>query len=192
MSSQNIDQLLVERVQKGDKRAFNLLVQKYQHKVINIIMRYVKSQTEAQDVAQETFIKAYRGMANFRSDSSFYTWLYRIAVNASKDHITAQIRRRAGLEVDADDAEFFAGNEIMHDNHSPESLISTEEIKHKLFDYIDTLPEELREVLRMREFEEMSYEEIAEIMGCPLGTVRSRLFRARQAVDAMLKPLLQK
>lgn len=192
MSEQTLDQKLVERVQQGDKRAFDLLVQKYQHKVLNLITRYVKNPTEAQDVAQEAFIKAYRALANFRGESAFYTWLYRIAVNTSKNYLTAQSRRPPASDVDAQDAEFYNGGEALHENSSPEREALTDEIRSEAFDAIEELPDELKTAIRLREFEGLSYDEIAQVMGCPVGTVRSRIFRAREAVDKRLQPLLQR
>lgn len=191
MSEQSLDQKLVERVQQGDKRAFDLLVQKYQHKVINLISRYVKNPAEAQDVAQEAFIKAYRALANFRGESAFYTWLYRIAVNTSKNHLTAQGRRPPTSDVDAQDAEFYDGGHVMHETATPERVALTDEIRAEVFGTIEGLPDELKTAIRLREFEGMSYDEIAEVMECPVGTVRSRIFRAREAIDKRIQPLLQ-
>lgn len=191
MSEQSLDQKLVERVQQGDKRAFDLLVQKYQHKVLNLITRYVKNPSEAQDVAQEAFIKAYRALATFRGDSAFYTWLYRIAVNTSKNYLTSQGRRPPASDVDAQDAEFYDGGEVLHETATPEGMALTDEIRQEVFGTIEDLPDELKTAIRLREFEGMSYDEIAEVMECPVGTVRSRIFRAREAIDKRLRPLLE-
>ncbi len=192
MSEQSLDQKLVERVQQGDKRAFDLLVQKYQHKVINLILRYVKNPTEAQDVAQEAFIKAYRALATFRGDSAFYTWLYRIAVNTAKNYLTTQGRRPPSSDVDAQDAEFYEGGEALHEVSTPERVALSDEIRNEVFQTIEELPDELRTAIRLREFEGLSYDEIAQVMECPVGTVRSRIFRAREAIDKRLLPLLQR
>ena len=191
MSGQITDQQLVERVQQGDKNAFNLLVQKYQGKVINLICRYVRNQSDAADVAQETFIKAYRGLANFRSDSTFYTWLYRIAVNTSKNHIVAQDRRAPLDDINAQDAEYHDGSDALKEVASPERLLLSEEIQDIVFATLEELPEELRLAISLRELEGMSYDEIAHVMECPVGTVRSRIFRAREAIDKQLQPLLE-
>ena len=192
MSEQSIDQKLVERVQQGDKRAFDLLVQKYQHKVMNLITRYVRNPAEAQDVAQEAFIKAYRALATFRGESAFYTWLYRIAVNTAKNHLTSMGRRPPASDVDAQDAEFYDGGQAMHEVANPEREALSDEIREEIFAAFEDLPEELRTAIRLREFEGLSYEEIAEVMACPVGTVRSRIFRARETIDKRLGPLLQR
>lgn len=191
MSGQISDQQLVERVQCGDKNAFNLLVQKYQGKVINLISRYLRNQADVADVAQETFIKAYRALANFRGESAFYTWLYRIAVNTTKNHIAAQSRRSVMNEVDVDDANFYDGSEALKEFASPERLLLSDEIKKVIFETLDSLPNELRMAISLRELDGMSYEEIAQVMECPVGTVRSRIFRAREAIDKQLQPLLE-
>ena len=192
MSEQSIDQKLVERVQQGDKRAFDLLVQKYQHKVMNLITRYVRNPAEAQDVGQEAFIKAYRALATFRGESAFYTWLYRIAVNTAKNHLTSMGRRPPASDVDAQDAEFYDGGQAMHEVANPEREALSDEIREEIFAAFEDLPEELRTAIRLREFEGLSYEEIAEVMACPVGTVRSRIFRARETIDKRLGPLLQR
>lgn len=192
MSEQNIDQKLVERVQKGDKNAYNLLVKKYQQKVLNLISRYVKNQSDVPDIAQEAFIKAYRALPNFRGESAFYTWLYRIAVNSAKNHLVSSGRRPPGSDVDVDDAEFYDSGDALRENASPERLMLSEEIRNIVFDTIEKLPDDLRIALNLREMDGLSYEEIASIMDCPVGTVRSRIFRARDAVDKKIKPLLQR
>lgn len=192
MSEQSIDQKLVERVQQGDKRAFDLLVQKYQHKVANLIARYVKNPAEVQDVAQEAFIKAYRALGNFRGESAFYTWLYRIAVNSAKNYLVSQGRRPPAADVDAQDAEFYEGGEVLHEVATPEREALSDEIRQVLFEAIENLPDDLRTAITLRELEGMSYEEIAGVMECPVGTVRSRIFRARETIDKRLQPLLQR
>jgi len=191
MSEINVDQKLVERVQRGDKSAFNLLVTKYQHKVANLVSRYVKNQSDVPDIVQEAFIKAYRALPNFRGDSAFYTWLYRIAVNCAKNHMVASNRKPPGSDIEVEDAEVYDSGEALRENASPEKLLLTNEIKKVVFDTIEQLPEDLRTAINLRELEGLSYEEIASIMECPVGTVRSRIFRARDAVDKKIRPLLQ-
>jgi len=190
VSEANVDQLLVERVQKGDKRAFDLLIQKYQHRIVSLVSRYVSDPSEAQDVAQEAFIKAYRAVKRFRGDSAFYTWLYRIAINTAKNWIVAKNRRPPNSDIDAVDAEQYAISDRMREISTPESELLREEIEHTVFDTIAKLPEDLRTAIMLREMDGMSYEEIATTMECPIGTVRSRIFRAREAIDEKLKPLL--
>ncbi|MFT5756615.1 MAG: RNA polymerase sigma-70 factor (ECF subfamily) [Alteromonadaceae bacterium] len=191
MSEQNVDQKLVERVQAGDKNAFNLLVTKYQHKVANLVSRYIKNHSDVPDIVQEAFIKAYRALPNFRGDSAFYTWLYRIAVNCAKNHTVASGRKPPGSDVEIEDAEIYDSGDALRENASPEKLLLTSEIKKVVFDTIGQLPEDLRTAINLRELEGLSYEEIAVIMECPVGTVRSRIFRARDAVDKKIRPLLQ-
>ncbi|MCL7461257.1 RNA polymerase sigma factor RpoE [Pseudomonas sp. NW5] len=191
MLIQEADQQLVERVQRGDKRAFDLLVLKYQHKVLGLVVRFVHDAHEAQDVAQEAFVKAYRALGNFRGESAFYTWLYRIAVNTAKNHLVARGRRPPGSDVSAEDAEFFEGDHALKDIETPERALLRDEIEATVHRAIAALPEELRRALTLREFEGLSYEEIASVMQCPIGTVRSRIFRAREAIDKVLQPLLQ-
>ncbi|MGI2067172.1 RNA polymerase sigma factor RpoE [Shewanella sp. MF08487] len=191
MSGQLSDQQLVERVQQGDKNAFNLLVLKYQSKVISLISRYVRNQADVADVAQEAFIKAYRALPNFRGESAFYTWLYRIAVNTAKNYLVSQGRRTPANDVDAEDAEYYEGSDALKEFASPERLLLSEEIKKVIFDTLETLPEELRMAISLRELDGMSYEDIAIVMECPVGTVRSRIFRAREAIDKKLQPLLE-
>jgi RNA polymerase sigma-70 factor (ECF subfamily) len=181
MSDQNLlDEQLVERVQRGDKNAFNLLVRKYQHKVVNLVARYVNNPGDVPDVAQEAFIKAYRALPTFRGESAFYTWLYRIAVNTAKNYLTSQGRRPPSSDVEADEAEYYGGGEALQEVATPENLALTDEIKRTVFTAIEALPEDLRTAITLREMEGLSYEEIAEIMDCPVGTVRSRIFRARK------------
>lgn len=192
MSDQNLlDEQLVERVQRGDKNAFNLLVRKYQHKVVNLVARYVNNPGDVPDVAQETFIKAYRALPTFRGESAFYTWLYRIAVNTAKNYLTSQGRRPPSSDVEADEAEYYGGGEALQEVATPENLALTDEIKRTVFTAIEALPEDLRTAITLREMEGLSYEEIAEIMDCPVGTVRSRIFRAREAIDKKLQPLIE-
>ncbi|WP_421229773.1 RNA polymerase sigma factor RpoE [Aeromonas enteropelogenes] len=192
MSDQNLlDEQLVERVQRGDKAAFNLLVKKYQHKVVNLVARYVNNPGDVPDVAQEAFIKAYRALPTFRGESAFYTWLYRIAVNTAKNYLTSQGRRPPSSDVEADEAESYGGGEALQEVSTPENLALTDEIKRTVFASIEALPEDLRTAITLRELEGLSYEEIAEIMDCPVGTVRSRIFRAREAIDKKLQPLIE-
>ncbi|MDE2307320.1 MAG: RNA polymerase sigma factor RpoE [Xanthomonadaceae bacterium] len=185
-----LDRALVERVQHGDKRAFDLLVRKYQHKVVGLVSRYVKTHAESEDIAQEAFIRAWRAIGSFRGDSAFYTWLYKIAVNTAKNHLVALGRRPPAGDIDADDAAFMAGTERMQDNATPERELMRQEIEQSVFSTVQALPEELRTAITLREVEGLSYDEIAEAMGCPIGTVRSRIFRAREAIDVKLRPLL--
>ncbi|TLU59906.1 RNA polymerase sigma factor RpoE [Thalassotalea litorea] len=192
MSEQNVDQMLVKQVQNGDKNAFNLLVQKYQQKVMNLVSRYVKNQADVADVTQEAFIKAYRAIGNFRSESAFYTWLYRIAVNTAKNHLLAGSRKPPGSDIEVEDAQMYDSGDALRENASPERMILTDEIRQLIFTTIEQLPEELRTAINLRELDGLSYEEIANIMECPVGTVRSRIFRARDAVDKKIKPLLQR
>ena len=192
MSDQNLlDEQLVERVQRGDKNAFNLLVKKYQHKVVNLVARYVNNPGDVPDVAQEAFIKAYRALPTFRGESAFYTWLYRISVNTAKNYLTSQGRRPPSSDVEADEAEYYGGGEALQEVATPENLALTDEIKRTVFAAIEALPEDLRTAITLREMEGLSYEEIAEIMDCPVGTVRSRIFRAREAIDKKLQPLIE-
>ena len=193
MSDQNsIDQQLIERIQRGDKNAFNLLVRKYQHKVISLVSRYVNNPGDVPDVAQEAFIKAYRAIPEFRGESAFYTWLYRIAVNTAKNYIVAQGRRPPDMDVDSQDAETYEGAESLHEVANPENLMLSDEIRAEVAATLAGLPEDLRTAITLREIEGLSYEEIAEVMECPVGTVRSRIFRAREAIDKRIQPLLQR
>jgi len=189
--SQEEDQQLVERVQRGDKRAFDLLVLKYQHKILSLVTRFVRDHHEAQDVSQEAFIKAYRALPNFRGESAFYTWLYRIAINAAKNQLASRARRPREVDASIEEVEFYEGEHALKDIDSPERLLLRDEIESTVNRSIQQLPEDLRMALSLREFEGLSYEDIAEVMQCPVGTVRSRIFRAREAVDKALQPLLQ-
>lgn len=188
--SAGADKELVERVKAGDQQAFNVLVQKYQHKLVKLIQRYVHDPSEALDVSQEAFIKAYRALPNFRGDSSFYTWLYRIGINTAKNYLVAQGRRPPDSDIDAQDAERYDIDSRLKDHETPESLAERDEIQRTVFQAIEDLPEDLRTAITLREIEGLSYEEIAQTMECPIGTVRSRIFRAREFIDRRLQPML--
>ncbi len=183
------DKQLVEKVQQGNKQAFDLLVLKYQHKVLSIVSRYVSDSAEAHDVAQEAFIKAYRAIGNFRGDSAFYTWIYRIAINTAKNYLVSRGRRPPASDVDVADAEVYAGGEALRDISSPENQLATDQLKEAVFDAIKALPDELRTAVTLRELDGLSYEEIAEVMDCPVGTVRSRIFRARESIEKRIEGL---
>ena len=184
------DQQLVVRVQEGDKRAFDLLVLKYQHKVHAIVGRFIRDTDEVADVVQEAFIKAYRALPKFRGESQFYTWLYRIAVNTAKNYLVSRSRRPPGSDVDIDDAEYYSGSEYLKDLGTPENQLFRDELESVIVKSIAELPEDLRTAVTLREYEGLSYEEIAEIMECPVGTVRSRIFRARESIDAVVGKLI--
>jgi RNA polymerase sigma-70 factor (ECF subfamily) len=190
MGERNIDQALVERVQQGDKSAFDILVLKYQSKIIQLVNRYVHDPDEAMDVAQEAFIKAYRAISRFRGDSAFYTWIYRIAINTAKNHLVASGRRPPAGDIDAQDAEQYEGAMGLREYATPERILLKDEIEKTVASAIDDLPDDLKTAITLRELEGLSYEEIAQAMECPIGTVRSRIFRARDAIDTKLKPLL--
>jgi RNA polymerase sigma-70 factor (ECF subfamily) len=189
-AAQPTDQQLVERVQNGDKRAFDLLVIKYQHKMISVVSRYVRDSHEVQDVVQEAFIKAYRALGNFRGDSAFYTWIYRIAINTAKNHLVSRGRRPPAFDVDVNDAEYYSGSDFLKDVDTPENNLFRDELHEALNRAIKELPEDLRTAVTLREMEGLSYEDIADVMGCPVGTVRSRIFRAREAIEKRIEPLL--
>jgi len=191
MSEAQVDQLLVERVQKGDKHAFDLLINKYQHRIVSLVSRYVSDHAEALDVSQEAFIKAYRAIGNFRGDSAFYTWLYRIAINTAKNWLVAQKRRPPASDIDAADAEQYDIDSRLKDKGTPEHELMRDEIKQMVYDTIAQLPDDLRTAIMLREMEGMSYEDISITMDCPIGTVRSRIFRAREAIDEKLRPLVE-
>ena len=192
MSEREIDQQLVERAQRGDKRAFGLLADKYQRKLARLLARYIRDPAEVEDVTQEAFIKAYRALPAFRGDSAFYTWLYRIGINTAKNWLVSVGRRApTTTEVEAEDAEGFEDGEQLRDINTPESILLSREIADTVNATMDGLPEELRTAIQLREIEGMSYEEIAKIMDCPIGTVRSRIFRAREAIADKLRPLLE-
>jgi len=191
VSDREIDSQLVARAQQGDKQAFNLLVEKYQRKLTRLLSRFIRDQAEVEDVTQEAFIKAYRALPAFRGDSAFYTWLYRIGINTAKNYLMAMGRRApTSTEVEAEDAEGFAEGEQLRDINTPESVLLSNEIAETVNSAIEQLPEELRRAIQMRELEGMSYEDIAQAMDCPIGTVRSRIFRAREAIAEKLRPLL--
>ncbi len=192
MGENDLDLELVKRVQRGDKTAFDLLVLKYQHRIGAVIGRFVPDYAESQDIAQESFIRAYRAIGNFRGDSQFYTWLYRIAVNTAKNHLAANKRRPPSSDVEAEDAEHFSGAQRLRDNDTPEHELLRQEIAREVSATVAELPEELRQAIILREMDGLSYEEIAETMDCPIGTVRSRIFRAREAIDARLRPLMDR
>ncbi len=190
MTERRTDRDLVEQAQSGDKRAFDLLVLKYQHKIANLIGRYIRDPSEVMDVTQDAFLKAYRALPGFRGESAFYTWLYRIAVNTVKNHLVAQGRRPPGGDVDAEVAEQMDLGERLRETGTPERHLLSEEIARTVQQALDALPDDLRTAIVLRELEGMSYEEIASAMECPIGTVRSRIFRAREAIDKRLRPLL--
>lgn len=191
LSERDVDQLLVERAQRGDKHAFELLVAKYQRKLLRLISRIVRDPAEVEDVAQEAFIKAYRALPQFRGESAFYTWLYRIGVNTAKNFLVAQGRRApTSTEKDAEEAETFEDAGKLRDIDTPESILMSRQVAVTVNAAMDKLPEELRTAITLREVEGMSYDEIAELMDCPIGTVRSRIFRAREAIASDLRPLL--
>ncbi len=191
MGNNLLDAELVKRVQAGDTAAFDILVQKYQHKVVNLVGRFVSDQAECYDITQDAFIKAYRAIGKFRGDSQFYTWLYRIAANTAKNYLTSRARKSPSYSVDVDDAEHFEGESGLKEYATPENLLLTEEIKRTVFKAIEALPDDLKSAITLREIEGLSYEEIAEVMDCPIGTVRSRIFRARDVIDKELRPLLE-
>jgi RNA polymerase sigma-70 factor (ECF subfamily) len=190
MGEKQTDLELVRRVQAGDKSAFDVLVLKYQQKVINLVTRYVHDPHIAMDVSQESFIKAYRGLKNFRGDSAFYTWLYRISINTAKNYLVSKGRRMPDDDIDAQEAEQYDGGDKLRDISTPEREALTDEIQATVQSAIDALPDDLRIAITLRELEGLSYEEISETMDCPIGTVRSRIFRARESIEAELAPLL--
>ena len=191
MSDREIDRQLVERAQRGDKQAFSLLVEKYQRKLARLLSRFIRDPAEVEDVTQEAFIKAYRALPAFRGDSAFYTWLYRIGINTAKNYLMAMGRRApTSTEIEAEDAEGFEEGEQLRDINTPESLLMSNEIAETVNSTIEQLPEELRTAIQMREIDGMSYEDIAKAMDCPIGTVRSRIFRAREAIDQEMRPLM--
>jgi RNA polymerase sigma factor RpoE len=192
MSEREIDQALVERAQGGDQRAFDILVQKYQRKLGRLLSRFIRDAAEVEDVTQEAFIKAYRALPAFRGDSAFYTWLYRIGINTAKNYLVAQGRRApTSTGFDSEEAETFEDGDQLRDINTPESVLHSKQVGETVNAAMEALPEELRKAIVLREIEGMSYEEIAKVMDCPIGTVRSRIFRAREAVAAKLRPLLE-
>lgn len=186
------DQQLVERVQRGDRKAFDLLVLKYQQRIVNLVSRFVRNPADALDVTQDAFIKAYRALPNFRGESAFYTWMYRIAVNTAKNYLAVQSRRPLGMEQDISEIEQFEGDNALKEYATPENLLLRDEIQETVINAIEELSEDLRVAITLREVEGLSYEDIAVAMDCPIGTVRSRIFRAREAIDKQLKPLLDR
>ncbi len=191
MSDREVDQQLVERAQRGDKKAFELLVSKYQRKLARLLSRFVRDAAEVEDVTQEAFIKAYRALPSFRGDSAFYTWLYRIGINTAKNYLVAMGRRTpTTTDIDSAVAEDFEGGEQLRDLNTPENELASRQIAETVNQTLDELPQELRTAITLREIEGLSYEDIANIMNCPIGTVRSRIFRAREAIAAKLRPLL--
>jgi RNA polymerase sigma-70 factor, ECF subfamily len=189
-NNEQLDEELVARVQRGDKSAYDILVLRYQHRIVQLVNRYVKDHSEAQDVAQEAFIKAYRALGSFRGESAFYTWLYRIAINTAKNYLVSRSRRNTDYQIDVQDAEAIENAPQLQGLDTPERFLLGEEIVETIQAAIENLPEEMRVAITLRELEGMSYEEIAEAMDCPVGTVRSRIFRAREAIDNKLNPLL--
>ena len=188
--SQQLDSDLVKRVQRGDSAAFDLLVRKYQHRIAALIGRYISDWSECQDVAQETFLRAYRALGNFRGDAQFYTWLHRIAVNTAKNHLVAQNRRPPTDDIDVSDAEQFESGMRLRDTDTPERELMRQQLEQTVMRAVEGLPEELRQAITLREVDGLSYEQIAQRMDCPIGTVRSRIFRAREAIDTQLRPLM--
>jgi RNA polymerase sigma-70 factor (ECF subfamily) len=188
--SQQLDVDLVRRVQRGDSAAFDLLLRKYQHRIVALIGRYISDWSECQDVAQDTFLRAYRALGNFRGDAQFYTWLHRIAVNTAKNHLVAHNRRPPTDDIDVDDATQFESGMRLRDNDTPERELMRQQLEQTVMRAVEGLPEELRQAITLREVDGLSYEEIAQRMDCPIGTVRSRIFRAREAIDVELQPLM--
>jgi RNA polymerase sigma-70 factor (ECF subfamily) len=191
MTAAETDKQLVARVKKGDSRAFDMLVLKYQHKIFSLIGRYVQDADEVQDVAQEAFIKAYRALPRFRGESAFYTWLYRIAINTAKNHLVSRSRRPPGSDVEIEDAEYYEGGSALRDIETPENALFGNELKAVVERAIKELPDDLRSAVTLREFDGLSYEDIADIMDCPVGTVRSRIFRARESIDARVREQIE-
>ncbi|MBB1273119.1 MULTISPECIES: RNA polymerase sigma factor RpoE [Psychromonas] len=191
MNERELDLQLIQRIQNGEQQAFALLVRKYQTRVANILTRYVRSSGDIPDVSQEVFIKVYKSLPNFRGDSAFYTWLFRITVNTAKNYLTSQSRRPPASDIDAEEADSYDGSGALKDDANPEAILHSQEVKQVILKVIGDLPDELKSAITLRELEGMSYDEIAQIESCPIGTVRSRIFRAREAIDKQLKPLLE-
>ncbi|MGI9327666.1 MAG: RNA polymerase sigma factor RpoE [Pseudomonadales bacterium] len=190
--SKDTDKELVRRVQEGDRTAFDLLFARYQQKIINLISRYVKDSEEVRDVSQEAFIKAFRALPRFRGESAFYTWLYRIAINTAKNHLVSRARRPPGTDLDVTEAELMDSSGVLQEAENPEAAMARDQLHAEIDNAIAALPEDLRSAVTLREFDGLSYEQIAEIMECPVGTVRSRIFRAREAIDKRIEPLVQR
>ena len=188
--AEDTDKELVRRVQKGDQAAFDLLFVRYQSKIVNLVSRYVSDQHEALDVTQEAFIKAYRALPRFRGDSQFYTWLYRIAINTAKNHLVARSRRPPGVDVDVDETEYRDDASALRERETPEAALARDQLEATIHEALRDLPDDLKSALTLREFDGLSYEQIAEIMECPVGTVRSRIFRAREFVDERMQAVL--
>jgi RNA polymerase sigma-70 factor (ECF subfamily) len=189
-TEKNVDQALVERVQNGDSSAFDMLVLKYQNRISKLIARFVRNPADVQDVAQEAFIKAYRALPNFRGESAFYTWLYRIAINTAKNHLVASARKSPSYAVDVQEVEKYDASEWLKEYATPERELLASEIQATVNTALEVLPPDLREAITLREIEGLSYEDIAQVMDCPIGTVRSRIFRAREAIDEKLQPIV--
>lgn len=189
--AEDTDQELVKRVQKGDQAAFDMLFARYQVKILNLISRYVRDPEEVRDVAQEAFIKAYRALPRFRGDSAFYTWLYRIAINTAKNYLVARSRRPPSSDVDVEDADYREDADMLRESEDPESAMSRDQLQATIHQALADLPDDLRSALTLREFDGLSYEQIADILECPVGTVRSRIFRAREFVDQRMRPVMQ-
>lgn len=188
--AEDTDKELVRRVQKGDQAAFDLLFVRYQSKIVNLVSRYVSDQHEALDVTQEAFIKAYRALPRFRGDSQFYTWLYRIAINTAKNHLVSRSRRPPGVDVDVDETEYRDDASALRERETPEAALARDQLEATIHEALRDLPDDLKSALTLREFDGLSYEQIAEIMECPVGTVRSRIFRAREFVDERMQAVL--
>lgn len=191
-AEESTDLELVRRVQRGDKRAFDALFARHQHKIAGLITRYVRDREDVADLVQEVFIKAYRALPRFRGDSAFYTWVFRIAINTSKNHVAARGRRPAEANIDVEDAEQLDGGELLRDADNPEAELARDQLSQVINEALRDLPEDLRSAVTLREFDGLSYEQIAQIMACPVGTVRSRIFRAREAIDERMRPLLDR
>lgn len=191
MANNATDKELIERVKNGEKSAYDLLVLKYQQRIVNLVSRFVRNHSDALDVTQEAFIKAYRALPNFRGESAFYTWLYRIAVNTAKNHLAVQSRRPSGSGYDVSEIEQIEGADALKEQATPENLVLKDELQATVLKAIEDLPEDLKTAIMLREIEGLSYEEIASVMECPIGTVRSRIFRAREAIENEMKPLLE-
>ncbi len=190
--AKDTDQELVRRVQNGDRRAFDLLFSRYQHKIAGLVSRYVRTNEEIEDIVQESFIKAYRALPRFRGESAFYTWLYRIAINTSKNYLVARSRRPPDVDIDAEEGEYADGSDSLRESENPENSLTRDQLARVIDQAIRDLPDDLRSAVTLREFDGLSYEQIAEIMDCPVGTVRSRIFRAREAIDERIRPLVDR